>query len=121
VDEVNLETTKKPRQKHWVAVIAFVAHTMTKKASYRITIAKGVQKGDGMINLRQQNYPIVPRALLGNMVKLKLVQTMQRLVNSAQPVTMAVMLVPLVLKVVRSVQKVMPKLLPVKHFVCLAN
>ena len=116
-----MEKAKKPRQKHWVAVTASVAHTMTKKASNRISIAKGVQKGDGMINLRQQNYPSVPRALPGNMVKLKLVQTMQRLVNSAQPVTMAVMLVPLVLIVVHSVQKVIPRMLPVKHFVCLAN
>ena len=116
-----MEKAKRPRQKHWVAVTASVVHTMTKKASNRITIARGVQKEDGMIDLGQQNYPIVPRALPGNMVKIKLVQTMKRLVNSAQPVTMAVMLVPLVLIVVHSVQKVMPKLIPVKHFVCLAN
>ena len=74
-----------------------------------------------MTNLGQQNYPIVPRALPGNMVKLKLVQTMQRLVKSAQPVTMAVMLVPLVLIVVNFVQKVTPRLILVKHFVCLVN
>jgi hypothetical protein len=119
--EVNLETEKRPRQKHSDAVTALVAHIMTKKASYRITIAKGVQKGDGMINLRQKNYPSVPHALLGNMVKVKLVQTMKHLVNSVQPVTMAVMWVHLVLKVALSVQKVMLRLILVKHFVCRVN
>ena len=74
-----------------------------------------------MINLAQQNYPIVPHALLGNMVKLKMAQTIKHLVNSVQPVTMAVMLAPLVLKVVHSVQKVMPRLILVKYFVCLVN
>ena len=39
VQEVNLETEKRPRQKHLDAVTALVAHIMTKKASNRITIA----------------------------------------------------------------------------------
>jgi hypothetical protein len=119
VEEVNLETEKRPRQKHWVAVTALVARITTKNMLNRITIAKGVQKGDGMINLAQQNYPIVPHALPGNMVKLKLAQTTKHLVNSAQPVTMAVVLVSLVLKVALPVQKVMLRMSLVKHFVCL--
>ena len=36
VKEVNLETEKRPRQKHSDAVTALVAHIMTKKASNRI-------------------------------------------------------------------------------------
>ena len=102
-----METEKRPRQKQSDAVTALVAHIMTKKVSYRITIAKGVQKGGGMINLRQKNYPIVNHALLGNMVKLKLVQMIKHLVNSVQPVTTAVMWVPLVLKVANFVQNVL--------------
>ena len=74
-----------------------------------------------MINLRQKNYLNVDHALLGNMVKHKLAQTIKHLVNSVQPVTMAVMLVHLVLRVANIVQWVMLRLNPVKHFVCLVN
>jgi len=121
VKEVNLETKKRPRQKHWGAVTALVARITTKKVLNRITIAKGVQKGDGMMNQRQKNYPSVPHALPENTVKLKLVQTIKHLVNSVQPVTTAVMLVHLVLRVAHIVQKVMPRLILVKYFACLVN